>query len=69
MRRAGTCWLLAGVVGLASWPAAAPSQPSLWETQLKAAAKAAQEGRNAEAEQLLQSALNQAERFGPQDPR
>ncbi len=69
MGRARTCWVLAGVVALAHLPAAAFSQGTPWEKQIEAAAKALQQGRYNEAEQLSRSALNEAARFGPQDPR
>ena len=45
------------------------AQDTRWENATTAGMKAYQEGRYAEAEQLLTAALKEAEKFGKQDPR
>ena len=62
-------WLLVGLVFLALWPAHAPAQGGLWETYMAAGAKAYQRGDYAQAEKQFGAALNEAQGFGPQDPR
>jgi tetratricopeptide (TPR) repeat protein len=48
---------------------ACAQQNGLWEQHIKAGEQAFQQGRYAEAESLLVAALEEAETFGPQDPR
>ena len=65
-----TSWV---VVGLACLAAAAVGYAFLqrgpWETQLAAGEEAYQQGNYAEAERQWGSALEEAKRFGTQDPR
>lgn len=61
--------LLVGALGLALWSSAAFGQGVLWDTYMEAGEQAYGQGRYAEAEKALRAALNEAERFGPQDPR
>ncbi len=62
-----TKWLLVGLVCLALWPAHASAQGGQWNTA--AGIEAYQRGDYAEAEKQFRAALNEAEGFGPQDPR
>ncbi len=47
----------------------APAQENLWETYMKAATEAYQQANYAEVEKQLSAALQEAEKFGPEDPR
>src|SRR5712691_4310083 len=60
-------WL--GLWCLALWASPASPQEDLWKRDVAAGRHAYQEGRYAEAERLFQSAIKEAERFGPEDPR
>ncbi len=64
-----TKWLLVGLVCLALWPAHASAQGGQWDTLNAAGIEAYQHGDYAEAEKQFGVALNEAEGFGPQDPR
>jgi hypothetical protein len=69
MKRGNYCWLLAGLLCLTLWPAAASAQETRWETLMADAVRAYQQADYAEAEKLLLAALQEAEKFGEQDPR
>ena len=45
------------------------AQGSLWETYIAAGTKAYKQGHYPEAEKQIKAAVNEAEGFGPQDPR
>ena len=65
-----TRWLLAGLVCLALAAVAYVFlQVSPWETYMDAGDKAYQQGNYPEAEKQLETAVKEAEGFGPQDPR
>ncbi len=69
MRLGTTRWLLVGLLCLAVWPTTASTQETAWKKAVAAAVKALQEGRLGEAEKLLLAAVQEAEKFGEQDPR
>ncbi len=64
-----TRWLLVGVVCLTLWGAGCTTQETRWETLMNDAAKAYRQEDYAKAERLLLAALEEAEKFGEQDPR
>ncbi len=61
--------LLVAVLCLELLPTQAASQGTLWERNYTAGRKAYRQGRNAEAEKQLLAALQEAEKFVPEDPR
>ncbi len=69
MRLGTTRWLLVGLLCLAVWPTTASTQERAWKKAVAAVVKALQEGRLGEAEKLLLAAVQEAEKFGEQDPR
>ncbi len=69
MRLGTTRWLLVGVLCLVLSPAVVCAQVTRWEESMAAASQALQEGRYAAAEKLLLVALQEAQKFGEQDPR
>ena len=70
MRLGTTRWLLVGLLGLGLWPmVAASAQETRWDNLNKAATEAYQRADYAKAEKLLLAALQEAEKFGEQDPR
>lgn len=68
MKKSHSLWLV-GTLGLALWSSATFGQGVPWDTYMEAGEQAYRQGRYAEAEKALRAALNEAERFGPQDPR
>lgn len=60
--------LLLGSV-LACWPALVTAQDAPFEKIIRSATKAQQQGRDAEAERLYLSAVQEAEKLGPENPR
>ncbi len=69
MKQGKTRWLLVGLLCLTLWPVAASAQETRWETLMAEAVKAYQQADYVEAEKLLLAALQEAEKFGEQDPR
>ena len=70
MRLGTTRWLLVGLLCLGLWPmVAASAQETRWDSIMAGAAKAYQQADYAQAEKLLLAALQEAEKFGEQDPR
>ena len=70
MRLGTTRWLLVGLLCLGLWPmVAASAQETRWDSIVADAWKAYQQADYAEAEKLLLAALQEAEKFGEQDPR
>ncbi len=70
MRLGTTRWLLVGLLCLGLWPmVAASAQETRWDSLMAGAVKAYQQADYAEAEKLFLAALNEAEKFGEQDPR
>ena len=67
LHKAATNWVLVGIVGLTLWPAACSQAPL--ETYTDAGTRAYEQGHYAEAEKQWIAALEEAEKFGPQDPR
>ena len=61
--------LLVAVLCLELLPTQAASQGTLWERNYTAGRKAYRQGRHAEAEKQLLAALQEAEKFVPEDPR
>lgn len=61
-------WWVGGLIGLMFFLLQACAQ-DLWQQHMDAGQQAFQAGRYAEAEQSLLAALEEAEGFGPQDPR
>jgi len=70
MLRLATMWTVSVVIviGLA-WPGPAQGQETLWNAWRQGGLQALQDGRLADAERLLSAALEQAEKFGPDDLR
>ena len=66
MTKAKTGWLLLGILCLASF---AVAQSTAWEKYIKAGTEAYQRGQYAEAEKQALAALQEAEKFGPNDQR
>ena len=66
MTKAKTGWLLLATLCLASF---AVAQDAALEKYMKAGVEARQEGRYADAEKQFKAALQEAEKFGKQDPR
>ena len=66
MTKAKTGWLLVGVLCLASF---AMAQETAWEKNMKASLQAYQRGQYGEAEKQARAAVQEAEKFGPQDLR
>ena len=66
MTKAKTGWLLLGILCLASF---AVAQETAWERYMKAGMEAYEQGKYAEAEKQLLTALKEAEEFGEQDRR
>ncbi|HEX7784784.1 MAG TPA: tetratricopeptide repeat protein, partial [Methylomirabilota bacterium] len=60
---------LALLLLVAARASAQPADPQSWESPMAAGDRAYQQGRYAEAERFFTSALERAERVGPQDPR
>ena len=60
---------LVGVFCLVLTSTQASAQDTLWERYYTAGRKAYRQGRNAEAEKKLLAALQEAEKFVPEDPR
>jgi len=56
-------------LGFMSWPNGSDAQDMLWNTWREGGLQALEEGRFGDAERLLISALEQAEKFGPEDLR
>ncbi len=69
MRLGKRGWLLAGLMFLAIWPVAVPGQESLWKKYNVQGSEAFQQARYAKAKKLYLAALQEAEKFGEQDPR
>ena len=69
MRHSNARWLLATVLCLFLWPAAASAQETRWDNLNKAAIKAYKQADYAEAEKLAKLALREAGKFGGKDPR
>ncbi len=69
MKHRKTRWLLVGMVCLALGLVPASAQETRWEALMADATKAYQRADYAEAERLLLVALQEAEKFGQQDPR
>ncbi len=69
MKHSKTHGLMAGLLGLALWPAGCSTDEGRWERLSADGQTAYQAGRYAEAEEPLLAALQEAERFGEQDPR
>ena len=65
MTKAKTGWLLLGILCLTSF---AVAQDAAWQKYFKAGTEAYQQGQYAEAEEQLVAALEEAEKFGEQDP-
>jgi len=65
---AGT-WIRLLLVATLCLSACAAAQPPVWDKHMDAAIAANRQGRYADAESELQSARQEAERFGPDDPR
>lgn len=61
--------LVLALLCLALWPAVVSGRDTLWNSYTEAGTNAYQQGRYAEAEQMLVAALREAEGFGPQDLR
>src|SRR5688572_23424488 len=57
------------VTFLAFWPAVAMTDDSLWETELREAARFQELGRYPEAESACLAAVKEAEKLGPSDLR
>ena len=66
MRRVNIAWLLLGVLCLAPF---AVAQNTEWQTHVNAGTEAYQRGQYVEAEKRFLAALEEAEKFGEQDPR
>ena len=66
MTKAKTSWLLLGILCLACF---AVAQETAWEKYNRAGIEAARRGNYAEAEKQWSAALQEAEKFGPEDPR
>ncbi len=60
---------LVGVMCLVFVSTQGCAQGHRWETYVDAASEAYQQGNYAEAEKQLSAALQEAEKFGPEDPR
>ncbi len=70
MRSGKRRWLLVGLLCLGLWPVvAASAQETRWDSIMAGAARAYQQADYAQAEKLLLAALQEAEKFGEQDPR
>ena len=69
MRMKTSRWLPAGLVALALWSAPAVADHDTWGTFMDAAAGALEDGNQAGAEENLQVALEEAEKFGTDDHR
>ncbi len=69
MKHSKTQWLMAGLLGLALWPAGCSTDEGRWERLTADSQTAYQAGRYVEGRELLLAALQEAEKFGEQDPR
>ena len=69
MKHSKTHGLMVGLLGLALWPAGCSTDEGRWERLNADGQTAYQAGRYAEAGESLLAALQEAERFGEQDPR
>ena len=69
MKRTKTRWLLAGVLSLLLWPACTLGQETAWQRYMEAAGEAYQQGNYVEAEKQSLAAVQEAEKFGPDDLR
>ncbi len=69
MRLVTTRWLLVGVVCLTFGLALASAQQTAWENYLEAGQKAYEQGDYPEARRVFSAALEEADKFGPDDPR
>ena len=68
LHKAAANCLLVGISCLTLWPLVACSQ-SPWETYNEAGSNAYEQGQYADAEKAWIAALEEAEKFGPRDPR
>ena len=64
-----TRWLLAGLLSLSLWTAAASSEDGRWQGYIDDAVEAFVDGDYVEAGRWFDAAIKRAEAFGPQDPR
>ncbi len=64
-----TRWLLAGLLSLSLWTAAASSEDGRWQGYIDDVVEAFVDGDYVEAGRWFDAAIKRAEAFGPQDPR
>jgi tetratricopeptide (TPR) repeat protein len=69
MRLGTTRWLLAEVLCLIFGLALATAQQTAWENYMEAGQKAYEQGDYSEARKMFSAALEEADKFGPDDPR
>ena len=69
MKTKAACRWMAGIVCLSLAGAAQAQDANLWQQHAEAAKKAHQQGDEVQAEKLLQLSYQEAEKFGPDDPR
>ncbi len=64
-----TRWLLAALVSVSFWSAAASSEPGQWQKYIDDTIEAFVDGDYVGAGRSFDAAVKRAEAFGPQDPR